>query len=188
MEKKNIFNIFTALIYTFCEIKEEEGTNLHSVLFDELVFQYWIPFLTLSPGHRANLWLLHVPSDLHTKLVVTFYLNDGSQGKKIIQKTDDCVCHKTIDLPFLSQSHWVGFSLHLWIRAAFWAARLRTGMSCQIFDSSWGRKWELQKRRRRKIQLCIIYKASGTISLKYGIFSPYWLIPSLDFRKWISSL
>lgn len=71
----------------------------------------------------------------------------------------------------------------------FWAARLRTGMSCQIFDSSWGRKWELQKRgRRRKIQLCIIYKASGNISLKCGIFAPYWLIPSFDFRKWISSL
>lgn len=80
---KRLFLIYlTLLIYTFCEIEEVEGTNFHSVLFDELVFQCWVPFLTLSPGHTANLRLLHVPSDLHAKLVMTFYLNDGSQGKK----------------------------------------------------------------------------------------------------------
>lgn len=94
----------------------------------------------------------------------------------------------TQSLTFLSQSHFVGFSLHFWTRAAFWAARLRTGMSCRVFDSSWGRKWELQKMRKRKIQLCMIYMSSGNISLKFGIFVPYWLIlRSLDFRKLISS-
>lgn len=53
-EKKVTFNIFTSLIYTFCEIKEEEGTNFPSVLFDELVFQCWIPFLTPFPWSHSK--------------------------------------------------------------------------------------------------------------------------------------
>lgn len=116
---------------------------------------------------------------------MTFYLNDGSQGEKIIEKTD-----VTQPLFFLSQSHCVGFSLHFLTRGASWDARLRTGMSCQVFDSSWGRKWELQKmrRRRRKIQLWVIYKSSVNISLKFGILAPFWLITSLDLRILISSL
>lgn len=73
---------------------------------------------------------------------------------------------------FFPQSHSVGFSLCFWTRAAFWAVGQGIGMSCQILDSSWGRKWELQQ-RRRKIQFCMIYNASGKMSLKYGILTPY---------------